>query len=87
MGSSELGIIRLLSGDFTKMVLLAIVIALPLSYFIAKDWLSNFAYRIDLEWWYFVLAGLFALVIAWLTVGLQTAKAAGMNPVDCLRDE
>ena len=87
LGASAFSIVRLLSGDFTKMVLLAIVIALPVSYFIAARWLESFAFRIDLEWWYFVGAGLAALLIAWFTVGLQTIKAARVNPVECLRDE
>ncbi len=87
LGASDFGIVRLLSGDFTKMVILAIAIALPLSYFIAQQWLESFAYRIDLQWWYFAGAGLLALLIAWFTVGLQTVKAARVNPVECLRDE
>ncbi|CAN5152180.1 hypothetical protein BH23BAC1_BH23BAC1_41270 [soil metagenome] len=82
LGSSNLGIIRLLSGDFTKMVLLAVAIALPLSYFIVTTWLSTFEYSIKLEWWYFPAAGLIALFIAWFTVGLQTVKAARVNPTD-----
>ena len=87
LGASDFGIVRLLSGDFTKMVLVAIVIALPVSYFIAKNWLEGFAYRIDLEWWFFIGAGLVALLIAWFTVGLQTVKAARVNPAECLKDE
>ncbi len=87
LGASDLGIVRLLSGDFTKMVTMAIVIALPTSYFIAKNWLESFAYRIDLEWWHFASAGLLAILIAWFTVGFQTVKAARMNPVDSLRNE
>ena len=87
LGSGVFGIIRLLSGDFTKMVLIAILIALPLSYFVASQWLESFAYRIELAWWLFVSSGLVALLIAWLTVGLQTLKAAMVNPVECLKDE
>jgi len=87
LGATDLGIVRLLSGDFTKMVLVAIVIALPISFFIAKNWLEGFAYRIDLEWWFFAGAGLLALLIAWFTVGLQTVKAARVNPTECLKDE
>ena len=87
MGSSVFGIVRLLSTDFTKMVLVAITIALPVSYFITKNWLNSFAYRIDLAWWYFISAGLLALLIAWLTVGLQTFKAARINPTQCLKEE
>ncbi len=87
LGASDFGIVRLLSGDFTKMVLMAIVIALPLSYFLARQWLEDFAFHIDLKWWYFAGAGLLALLIAWFTVGLQTVKAARVNPVECLQDE
>ncbi|MGB3586801.1 MAG: FtsX-like permease family protein [Tunicatimonas sp.] len=87
LGASDFGIVRLLSTDFTKMVLASIVIALPISYFIAQQWLEGFAFSIDLQWWYFAGAGLVALLIAWFTVGLQTVKAARVNPTDCLRDE
>jgi ABC-type antimicrobial peptide transport system permease subunit len=87
LGSSTFGIVYLLSGDFIKIVFAAIIIALPISYFIAKYWLNNFAYRIELEWWYFAGTGLLALFIAWLTVGTQAIKAAGINPAQCLRDE
>ena len=80
LGASEFGILSLLSGDFTKMVVTASFIALPLSYFIVATWLKNFAYRIDLEWWFFIEVGLMALIIAWLTVGVQTLKAARINP-------
>ena len=87
LGASDFGIVRLLSTDFTRMVLTAIVIALPISYFITQRWLENYAFSIDLRWWYFIGAGLLALLIAWFTVGLQTVKAARVNPADCLRDE
>jgi ABC-type antimicrobial peptide transport system permease subunit len=87
LGSSELGIVYLLSGDFTKIVFVAIVIALPVSYFAARSWLSTFAFRVPLHPWYFIAAGLLALVIAWLTVGAQAIKAARVNPVTSLRSE
>jgi ABC-type antimicrobial peptide transport system permease subunit len=87
MGSSVLGIVYLLSRDFNKIVLAAIAIALPISYLGTQYWLNNFAYRIELEWWYFIGAGIIALVIAWLTVAMQALKAARVNPVKCLRDE
>jgi predicted permease len=87
LGASSFSIVRLLSGDFTRMVLVAIFIALPISYFVAQRWLQDFAFSIDLEWWYFAGAGLAALLVAWFTVGLQTVKAARVNPVECLRDE
>ena len=87
LGASEISIVYLLSSDFTKMVLMAIAISLPFSYIIVQHWLHNFEYRIDLEWWYFVGAGLAALIIAWLTVGTQAVKAASVNPVHSLKDE
>lgn len=87
LGSTDFGIVRLLSGDFTKIVLLAIAIALPVSYFVARKWLEEFAYRIDLEWWFFVGSGILALLIAWFTVGLQTIRTAKVNPTQCIKDE
>jgi predicted permease len=87
LGSSDLGIVRLLSGDFNQTVAVAITIALPVSYFIASKWLAGFAYRIELEWWFFAGSGVVALLIAWFTVGLQTMKAARVNPTECLKEE
>ncbi len=87
LGASEVGIVYLLSGDFTKMVVMAIALALPISWLIIRQWLEHFAYRIDLEGWYFAGAGLITLFIAWLTVSSQAFKAARINPVHCLKDE
>ncbi len=87
LGAGNFRIVALLTADFTKMVLVAILVALPASYFIAQNWLENFAFKIDLQWWFFAGAGALALIIAWLTVGAQTVKAANVNPVDCLKDE
>jgi putative ABC transport system permease protein len=87
LGSTSMGIVYLLSGDFTKMVLIAIFLALPISYFMTKNWLDNFAYKTPLELWYFIGAGLSALFIAWITIGMQTIKASRINPTQCLRDE
>lgn len=84
LGASVFGIVRMLTSDFTKTVLLAIVIALPISYLFAQNWLSNFAFSIELTAWYFILPGALVLLIAWGTVGLQTVQAARVNPVDCL---
>lgn len=86
LGSSEFGIVYLLSGDFTKIVLVAIGIAIPFSYFIAQQWLDNFAFKITLQWWYFIGAGMLALIIAWLTVGTQAIRAARVNPTTCLKE-
>lgn len=86
LGANPFSIIRLLTLDFTKMVLIAIFIGLPVSYFIAKSWLDDFVFRIDLSIWFFVMAGLLTLAIAWLTVSLQTMKAARVNPVNNLKE-
>ena len=87
LGASAWGIVKLLSTDFIKMVLIAIIIAVPISYLIAQNWLSSFAYSIDLQWWYFTLAAGLTLLIAWVTVSFQTLKAANINPAECLRNE
>jgi putative ABC transport system permease protein len=87
LGSSDLDIVRLLTGDFTKTVFMAIVIALPLSYFIATEWLSDFAYRIDLQWWFFAGSGGLTMLIALLTVTLQTVSASRVSPTECLKHE
>ena len=65
----------------------AVIVALPFSYWIANEWLDNFAYTIDLEWWYFACGGSAALLIAWFTVGTLTLKAAKANPTECLKYE
>jgi predicted lysophospholipase L1 biosynthesis ABC-type transport system permease subunit len=87
LGSGVIGIMYLLTGDFTKVVLKAILIALPLSYYIVTSWLNNFVYRIELEVLYFICAGFIALGTAWISVGMQAWKAARVNPTQCLRDE
>lgn len=87
LGSSSTNIVMLLSGDFTKMVLLSIVIGLPVSYWLLDQWLQRFAFHVPLEGWYFAAAGLIALFIAWLTVASQAFKAASVSPVKCLRSE
>jgi putative ABC transport system permease protein len=87
LGSSQFGIVYLLSSEFARIVFISIIIALPLSYLFVKYWLDSFAFRIELEWWYFVSAGLMALFIVMLTVGMQAVKAASVNPVHNLRAE
>jgi hypothetical protein len=87
LGSGELRIVLLLSRDITKMVLLAIVLALPLSYYLTSSWLSSFAFRIDLNAAYFILSGVAALAITWITVGVQALRAARLNPVQALKRE
>lgn len=87
MGSSATNIVLLLSGDFTKMVLLSIAIALPISYWLLNQWLSRFAFHIELGAIYFIVAGSIALITAWLTVASQAIKAANVSPARCLRDQ
>ena len=87
LGATEGNIVRLLSADFTKLVLIAITIALPISYFVALKWLENFAYRIELKWWFFAAAGSAALLMTWFTIGLQTLKAARVKPTKYLQNE
>jgi len=87
LGSSSSSIVLLLSGDFTRMVLFSIVLGLPTSYWLLNQWLQRFAFHIELTAWYFVLAGLIAILIAWLTVASQAIRAANVNPVQCLRSE
>lgn len=87
LGASVFSIVGLLSKDFLKLVLIAILIASPLAWWAMDKWLRDFAYRIDIEWWVFALAGLLAVGIALLTVSLQSIKAALMNPVKSLRSE
>ncbi|ATL47725.1 transporter permease [Chitinophaga caeni] len=87
MGASESNIVFLLSADFTKTILLSIIIALPLSYILTSNWLNDFAYRIKLTPLYFIVAALLALLTAWFTIGVQVIKAARVNPLNCLKDE
>ncbi|RZK27421.1 MAG: FtsX-like permease family protein, partial [Hymenobacter sp.] len=87
LGASELGIVWLLTSSLTWLVVVAIVLALPLSYLLLQRWLEGFAYRVAWQWWYFAAAGLGALLIAWLTVSVQAWRAARRNPVLSLRAE
>jgi len=86
LGASTWSIVQMLSGDFTKMVGLGILIALPISYFFVQNWLNNFVYHINFQWWIFIVAALSTLLIAWLTVSLQTYKAANVHPVESLKE-
>ena len=87
LGSSVTGITHLLTREFGHWVLLANLIALPIGGYLMHQWLQNFAYKIDLDWWIYFLAGMSAYVIAIFTVGYQAIKAAIANPVKSLRYE
>jgi putative ABC transport system permease protein len=87
MGASVPSILFLLSKEFIRWVVIANIIAWPVAYFVMNKWLQDFAYRIDISWWIFVLSGGIALVIALLTVSFQAVKAATANPIEALRYE
>ena len=87
LGASAINISRLLSKDFLKLVLLAIIIASPVAWYVMNSWLQNFNYRIDISWLDFIIAAVFALAIALITVSSQAFQAAIANPVKSLRTE
>ncbi|HZI52796.1 MAG TPA: ABC transporter permease [Chitinophagaceae bacterium] len=87
LGASVPGIVGLLSKDFLKLVLIAAVIASPLAWYFMREWLQDFAYRVDIGWWVFGIAGAIALLIALFTVSFRAIRAAMANPVDSLRSE
>lgn len=87
IGATTSNILLLFSRDFTKWVLVAGVIATPISFYAMQQWLQSFAYKIGIEWWVFVLAGSIALLIAIVTISFHIIKAATANPVDALRYE
>ena len=87
LGASVGSLVLLFSKDFTKLVLIALLIAVPISYWMMDRWLDDFAYRVTLGVSTFLIGGGIALLIAWLTVGFQSVRAAVANPVDSLRSE
>ncbi len=87
LGASVISITGQLSKDFLKLVMIAIVIATPVAWYAANKWLEDFAYRVNIDWWVFVAAGLFAMAIALFTISFQSIKAALANPVKSLRTE
>jgi ABC-type antimicrobial peptide transport system permease subunit len=87
LGASVRQVVLLISKEFTKWVLVANLIAWPISYYVMNNWLQGFDYRISMSWWIFISSGLLALFIALLTVSFQSIKAALANPVDALKYE
>lgn len=87
LGASVAGLVTLLSEDFLKLVFIATIIAIPVIWWVMTAWLDDFAYRIQIRWWMFALAGGISIVIAFLTIGTQAIRAAIANPVDSLRTE
>lgn len=87
LGSTVTGVVKLLTADFTKWVLVANLIAIPIAWFAMDKWLQNFAYRTTISLWIFILSGVIALIIALFTICTQTIKAANLNPVETLKYE
>ena len=87
LGASVAGITTLLSKDFLKLVVISLVIAIPVAWWAMHAWLEKFEYRVDIQWWYFALAGLIAILIALATVSYQAIRAGLSNPVKSLRAE
>ena len=87
LGASITSITTLLSKDFLKLVVVSCLVAFPVAWWVMHTWLQDYQYRITISWWMFVLSGIVAIVIALLTIGLQSVKAAMLNPVKSLRSE
>jgi putative ABC transport system permease protein len=87
LGAPAGSLVRLLTGDFLRLVAFAALIAFPIAWFSMHEWLQDFAYRVAIQWWVFLLAGFLALLVALLTVSLITVRAANSNPVKSLRTE
>lgn len=87
LGASVLGITKMLSADFLKLIVVSIIVAFPVAYFIMQKWLETFAFRVSIGWLVFFVAGMCAVIIALLTVSFQAIKAAAANPVKSLKAE
>ena len=87
LGATVPNVLVLLVKDFTKWVLAANLIAWPIAWLAMNQWLQSFAYRVEISWWIFLVAGLTALGVAWLTVSYQALRAAMANPIEALRYE
>ena len=87
LGAPVAVILRIITQDFVKLVLIAFALAIPLAWYLMDNWLDQFAYRIDLAWWMFGLAGIITLVVVAFTVGGHSIKAALINPAISLRNE
>jgi len=87
LGASTVGIASMLSFNFLKLVIVAIILASPVAYYLMNKWLQDFAYRINIQWWVFIVAGSIAVMIGIITISFQSIKAAMANPVKSLRSE
>jgi putative ABC transport system permease protein len=87
LGASVVSVVGLLCRDFIKLVIIAIVIASPIAWYAMNQWLQDFAYKIEIKWWMFVVTGLLAITLAVLTVSIQAIKAALINPSKSLTSD
>lgn len=87
LGANVLSLVNLISADFLKLVAIALLVAAPIAWYLMHRWLEGFAYRITIQWWMFAIAGLLAVLIAFVTVSTQAMRAALSNPVKSLRSE
>ncbi len=87
LGATIWDILRLLASDFTRLIILALVLAFPVSYAVMNNWLSDYAYRIDMSWWFFLIGAVFVIGISWLTISWHSLRAATANPVESLKSE
>ena len=87
LGATIMNILQLLSREFVWLLAISMLVAVPLAYFVMSGWLNGFAYRIDLSWWLFAIAGIVTIVISYSIIGSHAIKSALANPVDSLRDE
>ena len=87
MGASVMSVLTLVSKDFIALILVSIVIAVPIAWYFANNWLQSYAYQTDLSWWIFAGSGVLLIVISLITVGYQAFKAASANPVNSLKSE
>jgi len=87
LGATVWDIVQLLGSDFTKLILLALLLAFPVSYLVMNSWLSDYAYRIDISWWLFAVGAVFVIGISWITVSWHSVRVATVNPVESLKSE
>jgi len=87
LGASVFDIVKMFTGNYMKLILIAVIIASPVSYYLLNIWLQDFAYRIDISIWFFIISGIIVLLVALATVSYHTIKAALANPVKSLRYE
>lgn len=87
LGASVLSVVKLLTTEFILLIVIAIVIATPVAWYVMNKWLMNFAYKVNINWWMFILAGCSAILIGLCTIGYQSVRAAIANPVKSLRSE